>query len=107
MSEHQRIRQRLRDRAKDAARVYGLPWPQAWQWLGGQIHNCVRHLAATLPGHLPDYDVDHVRPLKLCPDLKHPEAWRRAWAARNLQWLRSGDNRAKGARDLGSVHPSE
>ncbi len=94
MDNRRRIQKRILDRARQVLQPIG-QWPKCKHLVHeGAI---AQRLAATLPGALADYDIDHRKPLAQY-DLEDMGQVAEAFAASNHQWLRSGVNRRKGAR---------
>lgn len=93
-SLHSRLQKRVYDRARTVLAPLGL-WP-AYRRLvpAGAIAS---RLAATLPGDLRDYEIDHRHPLDSY-DLRDEGQAAEAFAVGNHRWLSRGANRRKGSR---------
>jgi hypothetical protein len=99
MNTQREIAHRLRRRAAQVLRPLG-----RWERCRGLIRweSIAAELARRIPGDLADLDLDHVRPLSSY-DLTRDAEVADAFSAANLQWLRAGTNRRKGARSYAAA----
>ena len=94
MNPQREIAHRLRRRAAQVLRPLGR-WDKCKRMVRWDA--IASALARTIPGDLADLDLDHVRALAHF-DLTQDAQVIDAFSLANLQWLRAGTNRRKGAR---------